>query len=74
MLPLLLVITPTLAHAMTQADRYNAGYNHGYEDANPSNSGNGTSIDMRPTCLDHHTVSWCHGYSAGYDARGDDSG
>lgn len=64
------VSTPILAHGLTEADRYNSGYRHGVAYAGQHNinaTGNDCSLEV-------HTVSYCHGYSAGFEARENDLG
>jgi hypothetical protein len=65
-LVLLLLVTiyipialPTKANAdsLSLTDRYNSGYNHGYVDAQASNS---------RFCSEDHTIAYCQGYNAGY--------
>jgi len=70
-MPLLVLAYATgHAYALTEADRYNSGYKQGVIDAGKLLS-NMTGYNCN---LNDHTVSFCHGYSAGYEARNDDNG
>jgi hypothetical protein len=50
--------TTGLAHALSDTERYNSGYSHGYTDAT-----NGVSSYCSTS---EHTYTFCQGYYAGY--------
>jgi hypothetical protein len=60
-----LALTPNIAHALTDTERYDSGYNHGASDAN-----NGLA---RFCDANDHTDAYCQGYNAGYDSPPDTS-
>jgi hypothetical protein len=52
--------TTGAAYALSETERYNSGYNHGFMDAK-----NGAAS----YCSTDHTYTYCQGYNVGYQAR-----